>query len=160
MNSVIAWIAIAISVVSASISLAAYWTNRERFRLELYDRRFEIYGRAHDLYSLVLKWVPTAYEMEHGTLSQSPDLDAMLKAFAKSSTEGQFLFSAESDVPELLQVFRDGRISHYQFQGLPWTTDCQTRPHIVCRSLQGSQPAIDPIHGINGAAPGVKTIMA
>jgi hypothetical protein len=105
MGNAVAWVAIAISVVSAAVSLASYWTNREKLRLDLYDRRFRIYESALTLHDLLWKWSPTANDVGYGFLFDSTDLKAAISDFQKKSAEGQFLFSHESEVPELLQQF-------------------------------------------------------
>jgi hypothetical protein len=107
MNNAVAWVAIAISLVSASISLASYWTNREKLRLDLYDRRLRIYKRALDLYTEVMRWAPSPGELELGTVSPSSELNDLQKAFVKASFEAQFLFSEESGVSKLLQQLGD-----------------------------------------------------
>jgi hypothetical protein len=117
MNNAVAWVAIAISVVSASISLASYWTNREKLRLDLYDRRFNIYKRSLDLYTAILKWGPTPQEIQYGVIVAPPYLDKAQKAFVKASFEAQFLFSRESGVPELLKAFGDDAYHIFNFRG-------------------------------------------
>lgn len=105
MGNTVAWVAIAISVVSAVVALASYWTAREKLRLDLYDRRFQIYRRAIELHKTVLFWSPT--EREQGLGIVPSDVQQLLDGFAESALESNFLFGEPSGIPELLFTLGD-----------------------------------------------------
>jgi hypothetical protein len=57
MTNPVAWMAFAVSVVSALISGYAFWVDREKLRLELYAKRFDIYTRSVDFWHLFTEWI-------------------------------------------------------------------------------------------------------
>jgi hypothetical protein len=120
MNNV-AWIALAVSVVSACFAGVASWTSRERLRLDLYNRRFEVYSRTLDLYHALLEWKPTETERMTTSLRDSPELRTTQRAFIKASREAQFLFKDVSGIKKQLeQIHSDSiRIIGYLRDFLP-----------------------------------------
>lgn len=126
MGNTVAWVAIAISVISACIATVAAWTNREKLRLDLYDRRFRIYESALTLYGLIFHGNPSPTTSDQRRIS--PELRSALYDFRMKAAEGQFLFSRESGVPELLQQFSEDAFkvvngaTHYQ-AGNAWEID-------------------------------------
>ena len=82
MNTV-AWIALAVSAGSACFAGVASWTSRERLRLDLYNRRFEIYSRTLDFYHALLEWKPTESERMTTSLQDSPELRTTHRVFIK-----------------------------------------------------------------------------
>jgi hypothetical protein len=96
-------VAVVISVVSACVAFAAWRTSREKLRLDLYNRRFDIYSRALDLLHILETWQPSEQEKNSTSLQQSPDLEKAQRAFTKASREAQFLFDDASGVHKLLE---------------------------------------------------------
>ncbi len=84
---------IIIAVIVAWISLQQWKVNREKFRLELYSRRFEIY-------TAVLNYL-RAVNSSAGIESARPSDDTFLKAYS----EAVFLFPDESGLVPLLTQF-------------------------------------------------------
>jgi hypothetical protein len=95
-SSAIPWIALAVSVVSVCFAGAAWWTSREKLRLDLYNRRFDVYSRTLDFYHALLSWEPTELEKAKTSLLDSPELGNTQKSFIKASREAQFLFDDDS----------------------------------------------------------------
>ncbi len=100
-----------ISVVSILFAGAAWWISREKLRLDLYNRRFDIYSRALDLLHALETWNPTTSEINAHSLQDSPDLAKALKAFTKASRESQFLFDDESGIPKRLEQLHSDAIA-------------------------------------------------
>jgi|HubBroStandDraft_1064217.scaffolds.fasta_scaffold22041_3 hypothetical protein len=95
--------AVVISVVSACLAFAAWRTSREKLRLDLYNRRFDIYSRTLDLLHALENWHPSELEKNSTSLQQSPELEQAQRAFVKASREAQFLFDDASGIPKLLE---------------------------------------------------------
>ena len=93
----------AVSVVSACIAGAAWWTSREKLRLDLYNRRFETYSRTLDFYYALSDWTPTELEKASTSLQDSRELSKTQRAFIKASREAQFLFDDGSGIHQLLE---------------------------------------------------------
>jgi hypothetical protein len=68
---------------------------RERLRLDLYDRRFEIFTSIFDYYNAMIAWKGT------------PEQDEARSTFFRAYQESAFLFSAESGIEELLKTLND-----------------------------------------------------
>lgn len=108
MSTVVALIALAVSVASVCLAGAVWWTNREKLRLDLYNRRFDVYSRTLDFYHALLEWKPTEREKSETSLRDSPELRTAQRAFIKASREARFLFDAASEIQnQLEQVHSD-----------------------------------------------------
>jgi hypothetical protein len=94
LNSAIPWIALAVSVASACFACAAWWTSREKLRLDLYNRRFEIFRAAVDFSNVLSAWAESDEHMAKQLL------------FERAVIESQFLFSGESGIFEILSGIR------------------------------------------------------
>jgi hypothetical protein len=101
---------LAISVLSLLFAGAAWWINREKLRLDLYNRRFDIYSRTLDLLHALETWNPTAAEISARSLQDSSGLDKALKAFTKASRESRFLFDDESGIFKHLEQLHSDAI--------------------------------------------------
>jgi hypothetical protein len=95
--------AVVISVVSACVAFAAWRTSREKLRLDLYNRRFDIYSRTLDLLHILETWNPSEREENSVSLEHSPELVKAQQAFVKASREAQFLFDDASGIHKLLE---------------------------------------------------------
>jgi hypothetical protein len=102
-SGAIAWIALAVSAVSVCFAGAVWWTSREKLRLDLYNRRFDIYSRTLDFFHALGGWEPTDAERATTSLQDSPALANAQKSFIKASREAQFLFDDASGVQKLLE---------------------------------------------------------
>jgi len=101
-------IALAVSAASLCVAGLAWWINRERLRLDLYNRRFDVYSRTLDFYHALIEWKPTDLERTQTSLQDSPQLRNAQKAFIKGSREAQFLFDDASGIlKQLEQVHTD-----------------------------------------------------
>ena len=67
----------------------------EKFRLELYDRRFEIFDSIFPFYDAMVSWKGTPEQREART------------RFFRAYHESEFLFSEESGIPALLKKLND-----------------------------------------------------
>ena len=83
-------------LLSAAIASAAWLIARrqaiaseEKLRLDLYDKRFQVYSRAFDFLQALMLW------------SNSNEDRQTLRLFVKAKSESQFLFP-DSEIPELL----------------------------------------------------------
>jgi hypothetical protein len=95
-NKIVPWVALAVSVSSVCFAGAAWWTNRQKLRLDLYSRRFDIYSRTLNFYHDLLEWKPTTLEKASTSLQDSP------------SREAQFLFDDDSEIHQLMErIHRD-----------------------------------------------------
>jgi hypothetical protein len=102
------WIALAVSAFSLCFTGLATWTNREKLRLDLYNRRFDVFSRTLDFYHALLGWEPTELEKRTTSLRESEQLRLAQKAFIKASREAQFLFRDDSGIKtELEQIHKD-----------------------------------------------------
>ena len=99
----ITWLSLAISVASACFTGAGWWTGREKLRLDLYNRRFDIYSRVLDFVYALDDWNPTEAERNSSSLQDSADLVEAQRAFIKATRESQFLFKDNSGVHKLLE---------------------------------------------------------
>jgi hypothetical protein len=97
------WFALAVSVVSASFASAAWWTNREKLRLDLYNRRFDVYSRTLDFYHALLEWKPTELEKTETSLQDSQALKTTQRNFIKAGREAGFLFDDASGIQKQLE---------------------------------------------------------
>src|SRR5208283_3299593 len=95
-SRLISMIALAVSAASLCVAGLAWWINRERLRLDLYNRRFDVYSRTLDFYHALIEWKPTDLERTQTSLQDSPQLRNAQKAFIKGSREAQFLFDDAS----------------------------------------------------------------
>ncbi|MGO9613129.1 MAG: hypothetical protein ACLPX5_08845 [Dissulfurispiraceae bacterium] len=68
--------------------------NKDKLRLDLYNRRFDIYSKTLDFYQALLRFDPSVAKEQFNTLQ---------KAFIKASRESQFLFDKESNVFAILE---------------------------------------------------------
>lgn len=89
---------IVIAVIVAWISLQQWIVNREKFRLDLYDRRFRIY-------MAVLEHFRSMGRLDRG---QRTEVDRNnYDTFLKAVMEARFLFPKESGILGMLEDFRD-----------------------------------------------------
>lgn len=94
MSAIIAPIAaVIVAGFVAVISFLQWRINREKLRLDLYNRRFDIYARILDIYDELLQW------------KDSPEQEALKKPFFKAAREAKFMFPKDSGVYEYIQEF-------------------------------------------------------
>lgn len=67
----------------------------EKLRLDLYDRRFEIFDSIFDFYDAMVSWKAT------------PEQKGARKRFFRAYQEAGFLFTKESGIPDLLKSLND-----------------------------------------------------
>jgi len=84
--------AIVISVLSLGVSAAVWWVSHEKLRLDLCNRRFDIYCRALDFYHSLL--TPG---------DSDSDLENAQGHFIRATRESRFLFDKASGVHKPLE---------------------------------------------------------
>ena len=86
---------VVIAVYVASIGTFQWLTARDKLRLELYDRRFEVYASALDFMQALMMW------------SSIPVEERLQKriAFIRASRESRFLFADDHRIVCLLDEF-------------------------------------------------------
>lgn len=106
--NLVPWFALAASFVSLGFAGAAGWVSREKLRLDLYNRRFDVYSRTLDLLHGLDEWHPSDAGRASKSLQDSPELSKALRAFIKASREARFLFDEGSGVQtQLDQIYAD-----------------------------------------------------
>ncbi len=95
-----------VAIYVAQISRRQWLTNKEKLRLDLYDRRFDIYMRVLDMYQAVISWEGTSEQKK----LQYP--------FIKAHLEARFLFPADSGINEYLNEFRNHSFKIVNFDQL------------------------------------------
>jgi hypothetical protein len=113
----VAWIAIGVSGLSLLFAALAWWINREKLRLDLYNRRFDICKEALQYYFFVTRALrPTKEEMMKGWSENSEKLREAREGFVRTNVESQFLFGADSDISKLLKQFADDAFGLVEFR--------------------------------------------
>jgi hypothetical protein len=107
---VLSVMAILIAVASACFAGATAWMSREKLRLDLYNRRFNVYSQTLDFYHALLEWKPTELEKAETSLRDSPELRTTQRAFIKASREAGFLFQDESGIQKQLEEMHSDSI--------------------------------------------------
>jgi len=98
------WVAIVTLTIAAVVALATigqWFVNRSKLRLDLYNRRFEIYSKTLAFFQRVQNYDPSKASKDDGIKYNLLEID-----FIKSHRESQFLFSEKSNVYQLLEEFR------------------------------------------------------
>lgn len=93
---------IVIALASAVFAGFAWWTTKQELRLNLYNKRFEVYSRTLDMFHAIEGWEPTPAEKSATSLEDSSGFFETQKAFIKASREAGFLFGKNSDAQKLL----------------------------------------------------------
>jgi hypothetical protein len=102
-SNIVSLLAVGVAVASACFAGAAWWTSRERLRLDLYNRRFDVYSRTLDFYHALSEWKPTDMEKATISLRDSAELRTTQRAFIKASREAGFLFDETSGIQKQLE---------------------------------------------------------
>ncbi|WP_175947658.1 hypothetical protein [Burkholderia pyrrocinia] len=99
---------ILISAYVAWVAYQQYRTNREKLRLDLYDRRFGVYTASIDFYHVL-----SSYD-EANQQHQEAHRD-----FVKAMRESRFLFGQDSEIVSILEEMhtRAARIMGYKTHG-------------------------------------------
>jgi hypothetical protein len=86
---------VVIAIYVAWIGTFQWFTAREKLRLDLYDRRFDVYLAALDFMQALMMW------------SSVPDAERLPKriAFIRASRESRFLFADDPRIFQLLDEF-------------------------------------------------------
>ena len=101
--------------IAIFVAVVAYWQsriNRDKLRLNLYNRRFDIYSKTLDLLHASHNFLkPSAEEKEQ--------LIEVRKAFLKSYRESQFLFDEKAGIFNLLSeiLTKSDIMSHFALNG-------------------------------------------
>jgi hypothetical protein len=117
-----------IAVIVAIITYQQWRTNREKLRLDLYNRRFEVYLRCLDLYQEVIEGKP-----QLRLDSQTP--------FTRAFRESRFLFPTSSGVYKVLQEFnREAPKTHKRFGGAAVPVPLDKRQAMQDQSVNELKP--------------------
>lgn len=90
MGDLVPSIIVGISASSLCFAVLAFNVNREKLRLDLYNKRFEIFRAALDFSNVAYGW------------NASDEQLTTYRIFLRALIESQFLFSAKSGVSEIL----------------------------------------------------------
>ena len=88
----------------ARISRQQWLTNREKLRLDLYDRRFKIYVRVLEFYNAVILW------------DGSDEQQGLKAPYTQAFRESRFLFPKNSGIFSFLDEFSKKSVLHCQFR--------------------------------------------
>ena len=91
LNDTVQSILVGISVPTLCFTVLAWWINREKLRLDLYNKRCEVFRAALDLSNVVIGWSGSAPQL------------TTYRQFLRALIECQFLFPAKSGVPKILR---------------------------------------------------------
>lgn len=106
LQAITAGATITVAVYVARISRRQWWTNQEKLRLDLYNKRFEIYTRVLDFYQAIVMWEASAEQIQ----LQYP--------FLKAFRESRFLFPKDSGVFDYISEFQKHAFRIVQFDNL------------------------------------------
>lgn len=95
-----------VAIYVALISKRQLLTNQEKLRLDLYNRRFEIYTRVLDFYQAIVMW------------EGSPEQIGLQYPFLKAYREARFLFPKESGVFDYIGEFQKHAFTIVHFDKL------------------------------------------
>ncbi len=90
-----AYLSIAISFFAVAIAFGQFWLAQTKLRVDMYDRRFEVFSSALDYYLALMFWRSPDEDLER-------QLDAQ-RRFVKALNEAPFLFTEKSGVHGIMQ---------------------------------------------------------
>ncbi len=93
LRAITAAAATAVACYVAVISKRQWKTNQEKLRLDLFQRRFDIFVRVLEFHWALLEW------------KDGPEQQALRGPFVKAFCESKFMFPEESGVYEFLREF-------------------------------------------------------
>jgi hypothetical protein len=96
-------VSLLISFAAAAVSFRGWRDSREKLRLDLYNRRFEVYTRILDFYQELVLW------------NDKPEQFALVKPFITASREARFIFPSDSGIYEHIQAFAKRAFSITRF---------------------------------------------
>ena len=133
LNNVISWLAVGISVASLCLAGAAWWTSREKLRLDLYNRRFEIFRAAVDFSNILSVWTGSDEQLAARLL------------FRRAVIESQFLFSKKSGIFAILSEMQNKSLSRFAADQLLARVDRDSMPN---KCLQAADESMEALHWI------------
>jgi hypothetical protein len=97
------------------VAVVAYWQskiNKDKLRLDLYNRRFDIYSKTLDL-------LDASHDFLKPSVEEKERLIEVRKAFVKSCRESQFLFDEKAGIFNLLSeiLTKSSSIFHFALHG-------------------------------------------
>jgi hypothetical protein len=150
-----------VAIIVAGITWGQYMVNARKLRLDLYNRRFEIYSKSLNYYQKVL-FIPNhpkddATAEENAAAQGAWDqFNVLQKEFIKAFRESQFLFSAKSGVYKLLEEM-DTR----SFRMIQWKDVVSKAFHPSSSEWQaGQKQDREDSAWVNGFIPKLETAMA
>ena len=97
-----------VAIYVAKISKLQWKTSQEKLRLDLYQRRFEIYLRILEFHLALLRWQD---EPKLAELAEGP--------FLKAFQESKFLFPKKSGIHDFLRDYNDRAARVRAYKGRP-----------------------------------------
>lgn len=97
--NLIAMFSLLVALLASEIALRQAYINREKLRLDLYDKRFKVYTNVLNIYQQLIKYIPS-------TESQDK-LESIHIDFIMTLHESTFLFDKSSGIFELLVEMND-----------------------------------------------------
>jgi len=118
--------AIAIAFYVASVGTFQWFTARDKVRLDLYNRRFDVYTRAIDFMLALPEWTYVTPE----------DRRAKHNAFMRAARESRFLFADDPRILALLEEFnlRSRKVTGFIGETSPYVLDM---PHNESTEARG-----------------------
>jgi hypothetical protein len=122
-----------IAAASVGLALAAWWTTREKLRLDLFDRRFAIFKAAVDFSNILSVWTGSEEQL------------AARQLFARSVIESQFLFSKKSGIFAILGEMQEKSLRRFAADQLLARTDRGSMPN---KCLEAADESMEALHWI------------
>jgi len=106
---------VAIAFYVASVGTFQWFTAREKVRLDLYNRRFDVYTRTIDFMQALMGWTYVTPE----------DRRAKYNAFMRAVRESRFLFADDPRILALLEEFnlRSFKVTGFIGETSPYVLD-------------------------------------
>jgi hypothetical protein len=122
--------AIAIAFYVASVGTFQWFTSRDKVRLDLYNRRFDVYTRAIDFMLDLLGWTYVTLE----------DRRAKHNAFMRAVRESRFLFVDDPRIWALLEEFnlRSFKVTGFIGETSPYVLDMPKKSIEACGENESS----------------------
>jgi hypothetical protein len=115
LHNALGWVALFVSVGSLSVAFLAAWSNRERLRFDLYNKRFDIFIAAVNFSNAMSVW------------SGSEEQIKTRQSFILAVNESRFLFSRESQVFSILSEINEKSFKKFGIETLRPYADAMPR---------------------------------
>lgn len=120
-----------IALIAAWIAYQQWKTNRDKLRLDLYNKRFDIYSKTIIFYQALLSYDAS---------KPDEDFSSIHKDFIKSCRESQFLFSKKSGIFQILENLHSEAFKIIGFKN--HAKDMVSAPEILLEMQNSMQQAL------------------